>query len=99
MGMGHLLRKGRLDAPWIEPPDVAGLEVREPDRAQADAHRVAALAGELLHHGVARRIDARERELERRHPDRSFADRDLAAGARDADLDRRDDLVRLGIDA
>ena len=89
----------RLDAPGIDPPDGAGLEIRQPYRSEADPHRVAAFAMELLDDGVGGRIDPRQRKLERGHPDRSFADRDVAAGSGNADLDRRRHLVRFRIDA
>src|SRR6185312_17464731 len=67
----------------IDPPDVAGADVGEPDPAEAGADRVAAFAVKLLRDLVGRRIDPRDRVLERRHPDRSFARRDLAAAAGD----------------
>ena len=40
--VASLIRQRRRYPPGIDPPDIAGLEVRQPHRSQADTHRVAA---------------------------------------------------------
>src|SRR5262249_42595065 len=89
------VRQSGLDASRIDTPHVSRLQIRQPYGTEADADGVAAVAVELLDDLVGRRIDPRQRVLERRYPDGALADRDLAARSRNADLNRRDHLVRL----
>src|SRR5947208_2521423 len=94
-----MLVKRGFDPFWIDSPHGSGLQVRQPNRPQSDANRIATFADELLHHLVGRRIDSRDREAEGGYPYRTFPGRDVAAPARNADLDGRDNLVRLWIDS
>src|SRR5918994_6260133 len=64
----------------------------------ADANRIAAFAVKLLGHFVGQGVNARDRVLERRHPDRSFANRDLATWSGNARFDRGDNLIALRVD-
>src|SRR5262245_20923764 len=91
------VRQRRFHAFGVDAPHVAGLEVRQPDRSETDADRVATFAVELLDDRVGGRIDARQRELEGGHPHRSCTDGDVAAAAGYADVDRGGHLVRLRI--
>src|SRR5205085_6309097 len=78
-GSGGSIGERGFDALGIDAPDVPRFEVRQPDRPEADADGVAALAVELLHHGVGYRINPRQWILERGHPHRPLTDRDVAA--------------------
>src|ERR1700730_12997600 len=90
---------GGCDALGVDAPDVLLFQIRQPEGAKTRADGVATLAGELLDYFVACGIDARDRELEAGHPDRTFTGRNVAAISRDSHFDRRGDFVGLRIDA
>src|ERR1700679_4110885 len=74
-------------------------QVGQPNRTMARTNRVAALPGPLPHNLVGLRIDFRDRNLEKRGPHMSQAKRNLAALARDSNLDRSYDLATVHVDA
>src|ERR1051326_8856069 len=80
-------------------PDVLLSEVRQPHRPVADAYRIAAWAEPLFDHLVRCGIDFRKRDLKHRRPNMSGAERDLAAGARHAHGNVRDQFCGPGVDA
>src|SRR5688572_11943006 len=85
--------------PGIQAPDVLLPQVREPDRAVADADGVPARTEPLLDHLVVPRIDLRQRDLEDRDPHIAGAVGDLATATRGPDDDIRDQLPALHVHA
>src|SRR5215467_5407389 len=92
-------RPGALRLFGIDAPDVLLPAVGQPQRSMANAYGVAAFAEPLLDDLVGIGIDLRERNLHDRNPDGPFAVRDVAAGARNAQLDVGDVLFRPDVDA
>jgi hypothetical protein len=62
------------------------------------SERISAPSDELHEHFVRSRIDLRQRDIDRRDPNKTLSDGDIAARPRDANLDRRGQPVRRWID-
>src|SRR5262249_49591533 len=92
------LRHCCLDPLRVKAPELAAIEVGQPNRAEAETHRVAAFAGELLNGAVGRDIDASQRSAEHGDPNRAAAERDVAALPGLAGLNRLRHFVSLHVD-